>query len=213
MPKIYATKDPAVSKREQVHMALSRALAGECVVLLENDGVLPLHLPQNLALYGSCVRRTIKGGTGSGDVNTRDQVSVEQGLEHAGFTITTKAWLDRQDLHYEEQRKNYFSWVDQYARENGYMREAVLFLHPFPVLPPVEITAEDLEKSHTDTAVYLISRTSGEGSDRRNARGDYLLFPEEQAQLRQLSKAYDKLIVVLNVGSVMDLKEIKEIPG
>lgn len=213
MPKIYATKDPAVSKREQVHMALSRALAGECVVLLENDGVLPLHLPQNLALYGSCVRRTIKGGTGSGDVNTRDQVSVEQGLEHAGFTITTKAWLDRQDLHYEEQRKNYFSWVDQYARENGYMREAVLFLHPFPVLPPVEITAEDLENSHTDTAVYLISRTSGEGSDRRNARGDYLLFPEEQAQLRQLSKAYDKLIVVLNVGSVMDLKEIKEIPG
>ena len=213
MPKIYATTNPAVTKREREHMALSRALAGECVVLLENDGVLPLRLPQKLALYGSCVRHTIKGGTGSGDVNTRDQVSVAQGLERAGFTITTKAWLDRQDLHYQEQRRDYFAWVDAYARENHYLREAVVFLHPFPVPPPVEITAEDLAASDTDTAVYLISRTSGEGSDRRNERGDYLLFSEELAQLRQLRDAYAKLIVVLNIGGVMDLKEMKEIPG
>ena len=134
-------------------------------------------------------------------------------MERAGFTITTKAWLDRQDLHYQEQRRDYFAWVDAYARENHYLREAVVFLHPFPVPPPVEITAEDLAASDTDTAVYLISRTSGEGSDRRNERGDYLLFSEELAQLRQLRDAYAKLIVVLNIGGVMDLKEMKEIPG
>ena len=209
MPQIYATKDPSVTQREQNHAALSRALAGECVVLLENDGALPLNELGNLAVYGSCVRHTVKGGTGSGDVNTRDTVSVEQGLEHAGFTITTKCWLDRQEAVYQKRRQEYFAWVDTYAREMDYLRDYVVFAHPFPVLPPVEITPEDIAASDTDTAVYLISRTSGEGSDRRKERGDYLLFAEERDQLRQLSKAYAKVIVVLNVGGVLDMQEVE----
>lgn len=84
MPKIYAAKDPGITRREIDHMALSRKLAGECVVLLENDGALPLSGADRIALYGNGARQTVRGGTGSSDVNTRSDITVEQGLERAG---------------------------------------------------------------------------------------------------------------------------------
>ena len=100
--KIYATKDPAITKRELDHMALSRSLAGECVVLLENDGTLPLSAGGKLALFGNGARETIRGGTGSGDVNTRSDVNIEQGLIQAGYDVTTTAWLDRQTAAHQQ---------------------------------------------------------------------------------------------------------------
>lgn len=90
MSEIFATRNPEITQRELDHMALSRSLAGECVVLLENDGALPLAGAGKLALYGDGARHTVRGGTGSGDVNTRSVVNIEQGLENAGFQITTK---------------------------------------------------------------------------------------------------------------------------
>lgn len=63
------------------------------MVLLENDGVLPLKKIGKIALYGAGARHTIKGGTGSGDVNSREVINIEQGLKDAGFTITTDRWL------------------------------------------------------------------------------------------------------------------------
>lgn len=80
MGKIYASKTNEIEQRELDHKALSRRLAGECVVLLENKGVLPLKDTKAVALFGSGARMTIKGGTGSGDVNTRDNVNIEQGV-------------------------------------------------------------------------------------------------------------------------------------
>ena len=74
-----------------------RVVVTDSMVLLENDGVLPLAGPQKVALYGNGARATVKGGTGSGEVNSRFSVSVEQGLEAAGFTVTTKQWLAEQD--------------------------------------------------------------------------------------------------------------------
>ncbi len=211
MAKIYATKDPAITQREIDHMALSRSLAGECVVLMENDGTLPLSGPCKLALYGSGARKTVRGGTGSGDVNTRSDITVEQGLERAGFQIVTKSWLDRQDIAYNQARKDYLEWVPAYAKEHNMMEFLVTFSHPFQVIAPTEITPED--QPEASAAVYVIARNSGEGSDRYNKRGDYLLYEEEKAQLALLGKNYDKLILVLNIGGVMDMSEIKDIPG
>ena len=213
MPVLYATKDPAVSSREIEHMKLSRKVAAECVVLMENDGALPLAPGVKLALYGSGARQTIRGGTGSGDVNVREIVNIEQGLEGAGYEITTKEYLNRQDRHYEQSRKDYFAWLPIRAKELDINEMLAAFTNPFQVVAPTEITAEDVAKSDTDTAVYVISRTSGEGSDRHNRRGDYLLYAEEKQQLEELAEAYEKLIVVLNIGGVMDMSEIKGISG
>ncbi len=211
MAKIYATKNPAITQREIDHMALSRSLAGECVVLMENDGVLPLKEAGKLALYGSGARQTVRGGTGSGDVNTRSDVTIEQGLERAGFQITTKSWLDRQEAAFKQAKRDYIEWIPVYAKEHNMSEFLVTFSHPFQVIPPVKISQEDI--GEISTAVYVIARSSGEGADRFDKRGDYLLYDEEKEQLEQLGKSYANVILVLNIGGVMDMSEIASISG
>ena len=71
--------------------ALRKDLAG-CTVLLKKDGSFPLETPCTLAAYGSGVRRTIRGGTGSGEVNSRYSVTIEEGLQQAGCTLTGMEW-------------------------------------------------------------------------------------------------------------------------
>lgn len=73
-----------VSELERTNYALARKAAREGIILLENDSVLPLP-PQNIALYGMGARKTVKGGMGSGAVNERFSISIESGLEAAGY--------------------------------------------------------------------------------------------------------------------------------
>ena len=81
---------PDLLDYEREHLKRLRAGLAECTVLLKSDGSFPLKEPAELALYGSGARHTVKGGTGSGEVNSRFFVNVENGLEDAGFRLTTK---------------------------------------------------------------------------------------------------------------------------
>ena len=102
MPKLFATGNSEISSREKRNMERARKVASQGMVLLENKGVLPIDKSvKTIALFGNGARRTIKGGTGSGDVNSRFVVNVEQGLEDAGFSLTTKAWMDTYDTQVE----------------------------------------------------------------------------------------------------------------
>ena len=93
-----ATENYAVSQRELMHNKIVRSVASEGIVLLKNDGSLPLNNEMvSIALYGKGARRTIKGGTGSGDVNVREFISIETGLENAGYQVITKPYLDAYD--------------------------------------------------------------------------------------------------------------------
>ena len=93
-----ATASMTVTEREKRHAALSAQIAAEGMVLLENKGVLPFPAQvHSIALFGSGARRTVKGGTGSGDVNVRSFVTIEQGLKDAGYRIVTEDWLTEQD--------------------------------------------------------------------------------------------------------------------
>ena len=101
MPKLFATGNSEISSREKRNMERARKVASQGMVLLENKGALPIDKSvKTIALFGNGARRTIKGGTGSGDVNSRFVVNVEQGLEDAGFSLTTKAWMDTYCLLY-----------------------------------------------------------------------------------------------------------------
>lgn len=213
MAQIYAAKSQAITSQEIAHMELVRKLAGECVVLLENDGTLPLAHPGTIALFGTGARQTVKGGTGSGDVNSRTVVSIEQGLTEAGFTVSTKDWLDRYDAHWKQTKEKHNAWIKAEAEKKGLPPIAVAFDHPLKSIPPVPITAEDIAMSHTDTALYVLSRNSGEGADRFCKAGDYLLSPEEEENLRQLSEHIRKVIVVLNTGGIIDISAVKQTPG
>ncbi len=76
-------------EREAHHGQVAYEAACKGIVLLQNNGALPLK-DKNVALYGSGARRTVKGGTGSGEVNERHSVSVEEGLIALGCNVLTK---------------------------------------------------------------------------------------------------------------------------
>ena len=90
------TMNPEIQPWETEHRKVARRAAAEGIVLLKNeDHVLPLQEGIAVALYGAGAGKTIKGGTGSGDVNEREKVSICEGMKDAGFQITTEAWINR----------------------------------------------------------------------------------------------------------------------
>ena len=214
MAKFFATTKKEISDREIKHMNRVRKLAAECMVVLENDGVLPLKKASgNIALYGNGARKTIKGGTGSGDVNSREIINIEQGLAEAGFTITSKNWIDRYEQVYNNAVAEYWVKLEEMAKGSGVPAFALSMSNPFtePALPLV--TEEDVEASAVDTAIYVLARNSGEGADRADKAGDYQLTEEEKSIITFLSNKYEKFIVLLNVGGVIDTKVLKSITG
>ena len=204
MRKYPGQADLRVSPREENIRRIARKAAAEGMVLLENNGVLPLKEGAGLALYGQGARYTIKGGTGSGDVNSRNTVTVEQGLKNAGFRIVNQAYLDRFDAEFAVSKKKCEEAV---YREAGDDRDPRKFYRAHasfaPELPDLPVRREDTEGA--DAVVYVISRVSGEFADRRAEKGDYYLSEREEAELTELSGFGLPLIVLLNVGGVMDL--------
>ena len=87
-----ATPDPNPSALELHNAALSRSAATQGMVLLQNhDNALPMPRSGHVAVFGVGAFQTVKGGTGSGNVNNRYTVSVRQGLENAGYGVTTSS--------------------------------------------------------------------------------------------------------------------------
>ncbi len=191
---------------EEHHLKTLRQLAPECMVLLKHDGSFPLEAPGMIALYGSGARRTIKGGTGSGDVNVRHCVTVEEGLENAGFTISTKAWLDAYDQIYQQAYQDFVEGIKQKARDAGI---SPILMGMGAVMPEPEY---DLPlEGEGETAVYVLARISGEGSDRKVQTGDFSLTQTEIHDILELSRRYARFLLVLNVGGVVDLAPVMEV--
>lgn len=207
----YARTSPAENQRERDHRDLARRIAEEGIVLLRNDGALPV-APGNIALYGAGVTKTIFGGTGSGEVNARKNVNVLEGFENAGYHVTTKKWLDdyesdfkaKQDAFFAEMRSAFTS-LRGVADANNILGKS--FIYPYGR----DITEQDIANSDTDTCIYVISRQSGEGTDRKPE--EFVFLPGEIAQIKLCTERYDKTILVVNVGSSMDLTGVAELPG
>ncbi len=200
---IRASRDPQVSEREKKNRALARRACEEGAVLLKNDGVLPLR-GHAVALYGRGVRRTQFGGTGSGEVRPRETVNIEQGFLRAGYSVLTQDWLDKADAAFESA---FGKWEEEIRallshRVFDFVRQfSVVGEHPFRAPYGGEIErAED-----TETAVYVLTRQAGEGQDRKVVPGDFLIAEEELAHLRALKKLYEKVVLVINAGGMIDL--------
>ena len=185
----HALRDDAVTKTELDNQSRVRALAGECVVILENDGALPLKTTGKIALFGNGARHMIKGGTGSGDVNSRYVVNIEDGLKDAGFEVTTVSWLDRFDQAFTKNQEDYVAMVKRVAVEKKMSEIEVMFADPISIPKIPEVTSEDIASSDTDTAVYVVSRDSGEGGDRKCKEGDYLFREDELNAMKKIASA------------------------
>ncbi|MBQ7841133.1 MAG: glycoside hydrolase family 3 C-terminal domain-containing protein [Lachnospiraceae bacterium] len=188
---------------EKKHLQAFRTVAAECTVLLKENGDFPLDTCGKIALYGSGARHTVKGGTGSGEVNSRFFVTAEQGLEDAGFTITTKAWLDGYDRMLTKARQNFKKEIKALARKNHTLAVNIGMGAVMPE-PEYELPLE----GDADAAVYVLSRISGEGNDRKPVSGDVLLSRTEQRDILALQKKYKKFLLVLNVGGPVDLTPV-----
>lgn len=188
---------------ERKHIEKVRKLAPECMVLLKSDGSFPLKSPQRIALFGNGVRHTIKGGTGSGDVNVKGYTTVEQGIQKAGFEITSTGWLDRYDAIREKERKEFRSGLKAKIAAEGLSGLIDIIGAAMPE-PEYKIPLE----GEGDTAVYVLARNSGEGSDRKDKSGDLKLTSTEISDILKLSDKYPKFLLALNVGGVVDLSPV-----
>lgn len=202
--------DPSIRDYEIRHGDLSRRAAAEGMVLLKNENhLLPLKKGEKADLYGPGAIVTVRGGTGSGSVNARETVSVRRGLEEGGIHLCNGKWLDNYEKLYQASRAQwkdaFWDTMDVLRTRNPEGDYGQQFFEAYNGTVFVMPQGEAPEKSEADLAVYVLSRTSGEGGDRRNASGDYLLSEQEKAFLTRLNDLYPDIILLLNVGGVMDL--------
>ena len=193
------------SEREIRHRALAGKAAAEGIVLLKNDGVLPLKLSDPIALFGSGADKTVKGGIGSGDVNNRENISIFRGVREAGAAVTSLEWLKDYDRRYDDAREKWKEKIleDAHHVDNPFDAYAA---NPFVLPEGRSITEKDLKGACA--ALYVISRISGEGKDRRLAEGDYYLSRREREDILYLDQQGLPLILILNAGGPVELTDI-----
>lgn len=191
----------------KAHGELVRKAAAEGLVLLENNGVLPLKGVRKVALYGVGSYDFIAGGTGSGNVNKPYIRNVADGLRANGLEVnaTIEDW--------------YKKFIDLKKTEAANTSEGgVTVMLGDAVLPEMEVGRSFIDKMQplTDIAVLTISRNAGEGGDRKAQDGDWTLSGFERELLQNLADAYHvagkKLVVVLNIGGVIETASWKHIP-
>ncbi len=182
----------------QAHAAITRQSATEGMVLLKNDAAtLPISKAvKNVALYGVTSYNFIAGGTGSGNVNSAYTATLIDGLGNVGFAIDTKL------------RDIYTAYLDEFNSTKTEAKGIDMFLPP--VMPKeVAIPAETIARNaaDNDVAIITIGRISGEFYDRKSA--EFSLSDVEEQLIADVAEAFHgqgkKVIVVLNVGSVIDV--------
>lgn len=194
----------AAQPHEIQHAKIVRDNAAECTLFLKRNGDFPVQ-PCRVNLYGSGARRTVKGGKGSGDVNVRHAVSVEEGLKNAGFTVMTEEWLAEYDKIAEKSRSDFYRTLQAQAEQMGTFVEALLMFTP---KPPVSYDLPLLGGGELN--VYVVARDSAEGLDRRDIEGDYRLLPCEVRDISELAGRREKFMLVLNVGGPVDLSPVAD---
>ncbi|MBQ3291296.1 MAG: glycoside hydrolase family 3 C-terminal domain-containing protein [Mogibacterium sp.] len=191
---------------EKKHIETLRSLLPECTVLLKKNGAFPLERPCRIGAFGSGVRFTVKGGTGSGEVNSRYFVNIEEALWKAGFDVVGGGWSGLYGYYYDKAKKEYYDSIRQKARDEK-MNLISASMGAVMKAPEHDIRLD----FDCDAAIYVVSRISGEGNDRLPEKGDFKLTDSEVNDILALDAAYDKFMLVLNTGGPVDLSPVMEV--
>ncbi len=176
--------------------AAARQAAAEGCVLLKNDGALPLKKEESIAVFGRCQLDWFFVGYGSGgDVHPPYRVNLMDGLRHCGVTIDTAVAQTYVQWTNEEEHKADHGWWGNWPMS-----------HPEMPLDPNLVRAA---ATRQDTAVVVIGRAAGEDRENTLTKGSFYLTDEEIAMLDQVTDSFAKTIVVLNIGSIMDMAWIE----
>ena len=190
----------------EAHAAVTRQSALEGMVLLENRAnTLPLKNVSKIAVFGCTSYDFIAGGTGSGNVNRAYTVSLLDGLKNAGFQVD------------ESKKDLYLKHIsDEADAFRATLDDAFSAFYPLPRPSEIVPSAAELAASAAanDLAIITFGRNSGEFFDRSAA--DFSLTDKERALLNQVSAAFHragkKVVVVLNIGGVIETASWKNIP-
>ncbi|WP_350290102.1 glycoside hydrolase family 3 C-terminal domain-containing protein [uncultured Croceitalea sp.] len=188
----------------KAHAEVTRQSAAEGMVLLKNENALPLSPGLNVALLGTTSYNFIAGGTGSGDVNEAYTISLEEGLSNAGYKVNQKA----SDAYKAHKTAN----LEAFKKPEG--MDAIF--NPFTP-PEMNYTSAQLDEivATSDIGILTLGRNAGEGGDRVEVN-DFLMSNEEQVLIEAASAAFQnagkKLIVVLNIGGVVETASWKAKP-
>ncbi len=182
---------------ENIFATIARRAIAEGVVLLENDNVLPLKEGTNIALFGRSQYNYYKSGTGSGGmVNTKYVIGVKEALE-ADDRFVLNAEL--KGIYDEWIKDNPFDAGIGWAAEPWFQKE-------MPIKEELAKKAAEV----SDVAIILIGRTAGEDQDNSNSKGSYLLTDDECEMLKNVTAAFDKTIVLINAGNIIDMNWVAE---
>ena len=189
------------------HAAVTRQSALEGMVLLENKGgVLPLKDVNKVAVFGCTSYDFVAGGTGSGNVNRAYTVSLLDGLKNAGFTVDDSK-KDMYLKHIADELAAFQASLPQDGTSAFYPTP-----RPSEIVPPAAELAASAKAN--DVAIITFGRNSGEFFDRSAA--DFALSAKERKLLENVTAAFHKagkkVIVVLNIGGVIETASWKNIP-
>ena len=188
------------------HAAVTRQSALEGMVLLENKGVLPLKDVKKVAVFGCTSYDFVAGGTGSGNVNRAYTVSLLDGLKNAGFVVD------------DSKKDQYLKHIadEQAAFQASLPNDGTSAFYPTPRPSEIVPAAAELNASAkaNDIAIITFGRNSGEFFDRSAA--DFSLSAKERKLLQDVTAAFHKagkkVVVVLNIGGVIETASWKNIP-
>ena len=199
----------------KAHAAVTRQSAAEGMVLMKNNETLPLKENiKNVALYGCTSYDFIAGGTGSGNVNHAYVVSLLDGLKNGGYTVSDeiKTAYEKYIADAKEAQKKA---LEEMAKKD---KQAAMLASFMPGTLPAEkqFTADELaaQANGADVAIITIGRISGEFLDRKSA--DFNLNDSEMKLIQQVCEVYHKagkqVVVLLNIGGVIETASWKELP-
>lgn len=175
----------------------ARAVSGG-IVMLKNDGALPLKQGGTAAVFGRIQLHYYKSGTGSGGmVNVSKVIGITDGLLDAGYK------LDEQLLNaYREwDEQNPFDYGEGWGGEPWSQKEM-----------PLTDELVGGAAFRADVAIVIIGRTAGEEMDNKLEKGAFLLSDLEEDMLRRVTSAFDKTVVLLNTGGLIDMSFMDRYP-
>lgn len=202
------------------HTELSRKAATEGMVLLKNENeALPLEKGTKIALFGKATIEYIKGGGGSGDVNTPYIRNVYDGFKTKDVSVYMplidfyKEYVERESVNIPTQEQINATWDIVNAMEFCTKRDDMTYdtfasMHVKEPSVPDELIKSASE--YADTAIVTLSRFSAEGVDRRPIAGDYYLSDIEKDLIDKAGELFKKVIVVINSGAVIDCEYFAE---
>ncbi len=177
--------------------AMARQAGAEGCVLLKNDGALPLKAGEKVAVFGRCQLDWFYVGYGSGgDVNPPYRVNLMEGLKNAGVSVdqtvadTYSAWCSSEDNRADH------GWWGHWPMS-----------HPEMALGQVMVASA---AKRNDIAVVVLGRAAGEDRENTLTKGSYYLADGEKAMLNVVTSAFSRTVVVLNIGSIMDMAWIED---